>query len=227
MLSQIRVDDLAVVSTYRATEEIFSHVDAREFAVHDRKRSPRSMKTLPDFIEEPLEILSIGINPSLHGVQAGYPFAFERNRFWPALNASRLIDKELTPGVHAMHILARRYGMGFTDIVKKPTRGIKDLCAADFAHWAPTLLEKIDRFKPTILWFHGKIAAKEFLKRAVRCDTVPQWGLQPFRICRAVCFVSPNPSPANATFSLEHIIGSYDELADLRDETTISPGPPQ
>lgn len=210
-------------------------MDARELAVHDRNRSPLSkkplqtvpVKTLPDFIEEPLQILSVGINPSLHAVRAGYPFAFESNRFWPALNASRLIDKELTPGVHAMRILARRYGMGFTDIVKRPTRGIKDLRSADFARWAPTLLTKIDRFNPAILWFHGKTAAREFLKRAVQCNTVPQWGLQPFRICRAACFVSPNPSPANAAFSLEYIIGSYNDLADLRDETAASSGLPQ
>ena len=175
------------------------------------------MQSLPDFIDEPLLILSIGINPSLHAVRAGYPFAFSRNRFWPALNASRLIDRELAPGLKAMRVLSRRYGIGFTDIVKKPTRGLKDLKAADFAQWTPVLLEKIERFAPRILWFHGKVAAQEFLKRSLAPKHDLTWGLQTFKVCQSPCFVSPNPSPANAAYSLEKIVASYDALATLRD----------
>ena len=33
----------------------------------------------------------------------------------------------------------------------------------------------------------------------------------------ALAFVSPNPSPANAAFSLDDLVASYDELAALRD----------
>ena len=175
------------------------------------------MKTLPDFIDEPLLVLSIGINPSLHSVRAGYPFAFSRNRFWPALNASRLITEELLPTVSAMQVLSRRYGIGFTDVVKKPTRGLKDLRAGDFAHWAPLLLKKIERFAPSILWFHGKVAAREFFKRSLEMTPDLKWGTQAFRVCGSRCFISPNPSPANAAYSLCTIVASYDELAKLRD----------
>lgn len=176
------------------------------------------MQTLPDFIDEPLLILSIGINPSLHAVRAGYPFAFSRNRFWPALNASQLVERELTPGMEAMRVLSHRYGIGFTDIVKKPTRGLNDLRAADFAQWTPVLLEKIERFQPRILWFHGKVAAREFLKRTAASKRDLEWGLQGFEVCQVPCFVSPNPSPANAAYSLEKITASYGALATLRDQ---------
>ncbi len=177
------------------------------------------MQTLPDFIDEPVLILSIGINPSLHSVRAGYPFAFARNRFWTALNASALIDGELTAGVRATQILSHRYGIGFTDIVKKPTRGLRDLKAADFARWTPVLVEKIERLAPRIIWFHGKVAAREFVKRTMEPAPDLKWGTQSFRICTSPCFISPNPSPANASYSVEKIVASYNELAALRDRT--------
>lgn len=172
--------------------------------------------TFPDFIVEPVVILSVGINPSLHAVRAGYPFAFPRNRFWPALNASHLLTESLVPGAAAMQILATRYGIGFTDVVKRPTPGLKALKAPDFARWAPLLHDKIKRFKPAIVWFHGKVAAREFLTRTLAQEVDIHWGLQDFSVIGAHCFISPNPSPANAGYALADIVASYDELADLR-----------
>lgn len=172
------------------------------------------MQTLPDFIEEPVRVLGIGINPSLHAVRAGYPFAFPRNRFWPALNASRLVDEPLEPGIAAMHTLAARYGIGFTDLVKRPTPGLRDLSAADFAAGVPVLVEKIARFRPRVLWFHGKSAAREFARRSGHAMDL-RWGLQTERVAGCRCYVSPNPSPANAAYSLADLVASYDELAAL------------
>lgn len=171
-----------------------------------------STRTLPDFIAEPLHVLAIGINPSLHAVRAGYPFAFARNRFWPALNASRLVTEPLEPGAAAMRTLAARYGIGFTDVVKRPTPGMKDLRAADFAAGVPVLLGKIERHAPRVLWFHGKTAAAEFVRRT---GGEPElcWGLQPGPVAGRPCWVSPNPSPANASFSLADLVASYDALA--------------
>ena len=176
--------------------------------------------TLPDFIADPLVILSVGINPSLHAVRAGFPFAFPRNRFWPALNASRLLREPLEPGPAAMQILATRYGIGFTDVVKRATAGLKGLKAADFARWAPLLEDKIEGLRPRIVWFHGMVAAREFLKRTAAAPTNIEWGVQAFTVGGAHCFVSPNPSPANASYALADIVASYDALAQLRSDVT-------
>ena len=89
------------------------------------------MKTLQDYIRNDLRILSIGLNPSLPSVQAGFYFANPRNRFWRALQGSGLLDDELEPGAGAMDVLLDRYAIGFTDVVKRPTAGGKDLLAAD------------------------------------------------------------------------------------------------
>ena len=80
------------------------------------------MKTLADFIAQDCRVLSIGLNPSLNAVRDGYPFSTRQNRFWPALNRSKLIDAPLTPSVAAMEVLVERYRFGFTDVVKRPSR---------------------------------------------------------------------------------------------------------
>ena len=79
--------------------------------------------TLPDYLRPGLDIVSIGLNPSLPSVRLGYYFANPRNRFWRALNASGLVPVALEPGVEAMELMLRHYGIGFTDVVKRPTAG--------------------------------------------------------------------------------------------------------
>ncbi|MGR8920511.1 MAG: mismatch-specific DNA-glycosylase [Gammaproteobacteria bacterium] len=180
------------------------------------RRTAGEVETLPDFIAPGLRALVVGINPSLHAARAGYPFAFRQNRFWPALNASRLVDEPLEPGVAATRRLLEHYRIGFTDVVKRPTPGSRDLRAADFARDAPLLAAKVERAAPQMLWFHGKLAAREFCRRLLPgAAEVGDWGEQAFRFAGARCFVSPNPSPANARYRLADFVASYDALAAL------------
>ncbi len=173
------------------------------------------METLADYLRHDLDILSIGLNPSLNAVKAGFYFATRQNRFWPALNASRLVEKSLEPGAESMQWLFE-HGMGFTDVVKRPSRGVGQLRADDYRRWSPALREKIETFTPRIAWFHGKIAYEKFIKYAYGRKEKIGWGRQSRRLGETLCFVSPNPSPANATYSLQDIIGWYDCLADIR-----------
>ena len=82
-----------------------------------------SLKTLSDYLGPGLEIVSIGLNPSLPSVREGFYFANPRNRFWRALNGSGLLAEPLVPGVAAMEVLLTRDRIGFTDVVKRPTAG--------------------------------------------------------------------------------------------------------
>ena len=173
-------------------------------------------ETLADFVRPDLRVLSIGINPSLHAVKAGFPFAFPRNRFWPALNASILIEQELTPSVAATIELLDRYGIGFTDVVKRATPGMKQLRAADYAAGAPILANKIRDTSPQWLWFHGKTAIKGFARYFDWSHDI-DWGEQRELLCGIRCYVSPNPSPANASFSHGDFVASYNDLSALLD----------
>ncbi len=172
------------------------------------------MNTLPDFVAPGLRILSVGLNPSLPSVRAGYPFANPRNRFWKALNASPLVSEPVEPGVEAMEILLTREGMGFTDVVKRPTRGAGELRAADYRAGAPRLRALIESLQPAWVWIHGKLAWQQFLRHGGLEGADEGWGAQSTPVAGARVFVTPNPSPANAAFSLDDLVAHYRAFAN-------------
>jgi TDG/mug DNA glycosylase family protein len=177
--------------------------------------------TLPDYLAPGLRLLSIGLNPSLASVAAGYYFANPRNRFWQALNGSALLAGEVRPGPDAMRQLLHRESIGSTDLVKRPTRGAAQLRAADYRAVAPRLRALIECYQPRCAWFHGKLAYTRFARFAAAGVPESAWGRQDLRVGRTWLFVTPNPSPANAAFSLEDLVGWYNELAAL-----LRSGPP-
>jgi len=174
------------------------------------------MNTLPDYVRQNLSIISIGLNPSPVSVEAGYYYANPRNRFWKALNASRLVDEALVPGEPAMQTLLNHYNIGFTDLVKKPTRMGNELRAADYREWAPVLKELLLQYQPSIAWFNGQGTYKYYLKYAQGMDLKILLGEQKQSIGKTRVFVTPNPSPANARFSLDDLIKHYNEMVSFR-----------
>jgi TDG/mug DNA glycosylase family protein len=171
------------------------------------------MKTLADFVAAELRILSVGLNPSLPSVEAGFPFANPRNRFWKALNASELLSVPVEPGIDAMQKLLVRERIGFTDVVKRPTRGAADLRAADYREGAPRLRALVESLEPRWVWFHGKLAWQYYLRHADSAGSDAGWGPQTWKIGSSRVFVTPNPSPANAAFSLDNLVDSYNRFA--------------
>lgn len=172
------------------------------------------MSTLPDAIREGLRALAVGINPSLPSVRMGFYFANPRNRFWPALDASRLVDARLEPGPEAVEVLVGRYGIGFTDIVKRPTAGSAELRAREYREGAARLEALVLRYEPAVVWFQGAQAWRAFARHA-GWDTAGrvQWGPRRETIARARVFVTPNPSPANASYALPVLVQWFDALA--------------
>jgi TDG/mug DNA glycosylase family protein len=175
------------------------------------------METLPDYLRAGLDIVSIGLNPSLPSVREGFYFANPRNRFWRALNASGLVGKSLEPGIAAMEALLENHSIGFTDVVKRPTAGGHALRAADYREWAPVLHDRLLQYQPRIAWFQGKQAYANYLKYTVESRPAIDWGEQAVRIGDSRVFVTPNPSPANAAFSLDDLADWYARLARLRE----------
>jgi TDG/mug DNA glycosylase family protein len=170
------------------------------------------LNTLPDYLCSGLTIVSIGLNPSLPSVREGFYFANPRNRFWRALQASELTGMRLEPGIEAMDILLRQCRIGFTDVVKRPTAGGKELRAADYREWAPQLKRKLLRYQPDVAWFHGKLACVNYLKYAEGIRPGVDWGCQPHRIGVTRIFVTPNPSSANAAYTLDDLSSWYRQL---------------
>ena len=172
------------------------------------------MNTLPDYLKEGLDIVLVGLNPSLRSVEVGHYFATPRNRFWRAINSSGLLAEALDTVTDYKML---EHGIGLTDIVKRPTRGASDLRAADYREWAPVLREKLERYEPLIVCFHGAVAYRNYLRHAdgIRVSSI-ELGLQSHKIGNSRVFVVPNPSPANAAYSLDTLVGWYQALSVLR-----------
>jgi TDG/mug DNA glycosylase family protein len=182
------------------------------------------MRTLPDRLRPGLDLVSIGINPSLFSAEKGFPFARPQNRFWKALARSGLAPAGLEPGVETIETLFLDRGIGFTDVVKRPTRAASELTDADWQRGARGLRRKLLRIRPRIAWFHGREAWTRYLRHAEGERTVFRWGKQDTQVAGAIVFVTPNPSGLNAGHSLEDLVRWYRRLARLRASSRTRPG---
>lgn len=171
--------------------------------------------SLPDYLAPDLRVLSVGINPSLRAVREGFYFPNPHNRFWRALNASGLLAAPVTPGVAAMQLILTRDWIGFTDVCKTASSMAHQVPAAQFRAGAARLKGVIERCRPRVLWFHGATAYRAFGRQALGPQATVEPGMQPQRFAGAPIFVSPNPSPANARYSLDDLIVCYRQLADF------------
>ena len=174
-------------------------------------------ESLPDYLADGLDIVSIGINPSRYSVERGFYFARPGNRFWPTLNASGLVPEKLDPGIAAIGTLFNRYRIGFTDVVKRATARAEELDDSDFEKGTRLLKRKLERYQPLIAWFHGKTGFDRFLRTAMRLKRPTALGLQPEGIGTTRIFVTPNPSGVNPAANPKALLPWYRELAQLRE----------
>lgn len=175
------------------------------------------MKTLADYLAPDLEIISVGINPSPISVECGFPFANNRNRFWQVLNKSNLVVNSRKPSIQGMRELLTIDCIGFTDLVKRPTKSASELKAADFRQGALVLQKKLRRFRPKIIWFQGMMAAKPYFRHVEPDKRIGlEWGRLVNYAGDYEIFISPNPSSANATFSEQDLLGYFNQLASLK-----------
>ena len=178
--------------------------------------------TLSDYLDDNTKLLSIGLNPSPASVREGVYFANPRNRFWRALNASKILAEPVRVDASVHNHLADKYQIGFTDVVKRPTPSSGQLSASDFKRDAPLLRAKLEQYEPEWLWFHGKVAFQQFLFYAYHLNGKWQWGWNDIPMLTSKVFISPNPSSANAIFSLYDLVTHYDELATRVNKANFS-----
>ena len=178
-------------------------------------KDSKSAASLRDYIDYDLKCLSVGLNPSIMSVQLGFYFANPRNRFWRAFNQARVVEMEVLPDAGVHEILMREWSIGFTDVVKRASRMGNELRAADFKRDAPILRAKIEQYNPKLLWFHGKVAAGKFLQYAYGIKYTMNWGINDIGQLATPLYITPNPSPANAAYSLEVLVEYYRDLITI------------
>jgi double-stranded uracil-DNA glycosylase len=178
-----------------------------------------NLATLPDLLRGGLDVVFVGINPSLFSAAQGHYFARKINRFWPAFSRSRLsLAARAGLGVERLEPMHDRmlqdYGFGFTDLVKRPSPRSTDLTRAEPKDGVAVLVRKLKRHKPRFACFHGVTVGRPVQKAIAPQSPEIGLGLQPYRIGETRIFVVPNPSPANAHFTPADQTYWYDALAD-------------
>ena len=175
--------------------------------------------TLPDLLREGLDVVFVGINPSLYSVERGHYFARRSNRFWPGLSRSVLSARaraglgvaSLEP-VHDDALLA--YGIGFTDLVKFATVRADEVTKVQFAVGVDELAVKLEQYRPRIACFHG-VTGYRYVQFALSGAVgAVNLGPQQLQIGTTRLFVVPNPSGANAHFTPADQTQWYDRLAE-------------
>jgi double-stranded uracil-DNA glycosylase len=180
--------------------------------------------TLPDYLRPGLRLVFVGINPGLYSVERGHYFARRTSRFWPAFSRSTLSApvrralrlRVLGPDQDASLL---RFGIGFTDVVKVPSRNAAEISPELFTEWVPRLLRRLTRYQPRVACFHGLTGYRPFVRIALHDDPAGAvLGPQRRTVGPTRLFVAPNPSPANAHFTVDDQITWYDRLAKFLGE---------
>jgi TDG/mug DNA glycosylase family protein len=176
-------------------------------------------RTLPDLLNEGLDVVFVGINPSIFSVERGHYFARKTNRFWPALSRSVLSLRARTAlGVERLGPEHDRalldYGIGFTDVVKRATPKASDVASAEFVAGVEGLLAKLQHYRPRIACFHGVTGYRHVHRALTGAVNLPSLGLQDQRMGATQVYLVPNPSGANAHFTPDEQTSWYDRLAE-------------
>ena len=166
------------------------------------------MRTLPDHLRKGMKLIIVGCNPSESSVRVGHYYAGRGNEFWSILYKSGVVPE---PFDYHDDRRVIEFGVGLTDLVKRPTKGVEELKREDFAEGRIVLSQKLEEFTPHVVAFNGKLTYEQFAQRKCKC------GLQKERLYGARVFVLPvTPAPqAQSAKDKRDAILHFRKLAQL------------
>jgi len=159
------------------------------------------MKTLPDYLRKGMKLVIVGCNPTESSVRAGHYYAGRNNQFWPTLYESGVVPE---PFDYPDDRRIIEFGIGLTDLVKRPTRGSEELKREDFAEGRIVLSQKLEEYGPRVVAFNGKMTYEQFAQRKCR------FGLQKEMLYGAQVYVLPatgGPITKDTAERLRHFRG--------------------
>ena len=142
--------------------------------------------------------------------RAGHYYAGRGNQFWPMLYESGVVPE---PFDYPDDRRVIEFGIGLTDLVKRPTRGVEELNREDFAEGRIVLAQKLVEFAPRVVAFNGKLTYEQFAQRKCR------YGLQKGSLYGAQIYVLPSTSGQNARGKAERF-KHFRNLARLLERPT-------
>jgi len=163
--------------------------------------------TVDDLIGDHVRLLFVGINPGLWTAAVNAHFARRGNRFWPALHAAgitpRLVEASdgMRPDDTAM---LHELGIGITNVVPTASAGAAQLSLDEVRAGGAALVAKVERLQPKVVAVLGLTVYRQAFDRPKA-----RQGEQEERLGGARCFVLPNPSGLNASYSLSSLAGIH------------------
>lgn len=141
-------------------------------------------EVLKDLLDFNQKLVICGTAAGENSATSGYYYANSNNQFWNMLYEVRLTPFKLDP---SQYYLLKDYSIGLSDIAKDQ-QGIDSNIEFSQSQ-ADSLLEKILYYRPKILCFNGKKAAKIFLNKAY-----VDYGLSDKKIGDTTLFIAPSTS---------------------------------
>lgn len=149
--------------------------------------------TLSDYLEPGLDMVFVGINPSLMAAHRGRYYAGSGNHFYKLLYESGLVPKFVSFEEDYKLV---RHGIGLTNIVARATRSSADLKRTEIKEGAKIVEEKLKMYKPRVAVFNGKCIYEVFANKTGNFN----FGLQPERVGDTALWVIPSSSARCAHF---------------------------
>lgn len=146
------------------------------------------MRTLPDYLRKGMKMILVGANPGDRSARVGHYYAGRNNQFWPMMYASGVIPE---PIGYEDDRRMLEFGIGMTDLVKRPTRGTDEIERQEFAEGRVLLAQKLEDMRPRVVAFNGKMVYEKFAGRPCKL------GLQKELLYGARVFVLPSTSGQN------------------------------
>lgn len=121
------------------------------------------VETLADLFPTPALAVCVGINPAPTSVAAGHYYQGRLGqRFWTRLRKAGLLPSDHEGFEDDAAVSA---GLGFTDVVKRPTASAAELRRGELEHGAALLRAKIDQAGTSVVICTFKAAAEALVGR--------------------------------------------------------------
>ncbi len=128
-------------------------------------------------------MILVGANPGDRSARVGHYYAGRGNQFWPIMYESGVIPEPLS---YEDDRRILEFGIGMTDLVKRPTRGVEEIERQEFAEGRVLLAQKLEDLKPRIVAFNGKMVYEKFTGRPCKLGLQKGKALRRAGFCLAV-----------------------------------------
>jgi TDG/mug DNA glycosylase family protein len=173
------------------------------------------MRTLPDYLRRGMRLVIVGTNPGENSVRSGHYYSGRDSQFWQLLYEGGVVPEPLEANEDKRMI---EFGIGLTDLVKRPTRRLEEIRREEWTEGRVLLSQKLQEFQPRVVAFHGKTAYEKFFGRPCKL------GLQKETLYGAQVFVLPSTSGQNATISLAAKKKYFQQLGQLLKKSKAAAG---